>query len=113
MATGLTTQVAEREKRDGVFAASLDGRQLLCTSRHPFLDSARVLLAEGVPPQTRLTMCHVGSFANSLTATVGAAAKLTVDESGPRFAKWQAWSPLEGPRAPDGSVQDALEAAAG
>jgi hypothetical protein len=82
-------------------------------SRQPFLDSARVLLAEGVPPQTRLTMRHVGSSTDSLTATVGAAAKLTVDESRPRFVKWQAWSPPERACGRDGGVQDALEAAAG
>jgi hypothetical protein len=41
----------------GKFAARLDGREL-CVSTKPFLDDARVLLAEGADPATVLEMRH-------------------------------------------------------
>jgi hypothetical protein len=81
------------------------GARLLLISRTPFLDSARLLLAEGIKPATRLVMRHYGSSEDSLRATVGAAAKLTVKETGyaPKFAPWAAFPtkpvrPCSGPR---------------
>jgi hypothetical protein len=44
----------------GKFTAYLDDREL-CTSTKPFLDAARVLLAEGADPATALEMRHAGS----------------------------------------------------
>jgi hypothetical protein len=44
----------------GKFTDRLDGRDL-CASTKPFLDAARVLLAEGADPATALEMRHAGS----------------------------------------------------
>jgi hypothetical protein len=73
----------------GVFEAWLDGR-LLCVSRVPFCSAARVLLAEGVAPETVLQMRHAGSGTVALEAKLGVAAGLTVAEE-PRvhFAAWK------------------------
>jgi hypothetical protein len=43
--------------RYGTFDAYL-GERLLTTSHQPFLDSARVLLAEGIDPATPMVMRH-------------------------------------------------------
>jgi hypothetical protein len=61
----------------GKFAARLDGREL-CVSTKPFLDDARVLLAEGADPATVLEMRHDGSATVAMRSTVGTAAGLTV-----------------------------------
>ena len=58
------------------------GSTLLCTSRIPFFDGARVLLSKGYDPNTPLTMRHQGSALVSLRSTIGSAAKLTVVENG-------------------------------
>jgi hypothetical protein len=75
----------------GKFAARLGGREL-CASK-PFLDAARVLLAEGADPATVLQMRHEGGSTPALRSTVGTAAGLTVLEGDlrPRFARWQAF----------------------
>ena len=64
------------------------GDILLATARTPFFESARKLLELGADPGDLLTMRHRGSNTVSLRARVGAAAKLTVIENGPRFAPW-------------------------
>jgi hypothetical protein len=76
----------------GKFAAGLDGRELYAIAK-PFLDAARVLLAEGVDAETVLEMRHAGSNTLTLRSTVGTAAGLTVLEGDlrPRFARWQAF----------------------
>jgi hypothetical protein len=76
----------------GKFTARLDGRELCCSTK-PFLDAARVLLAEGVDPDTVIQMVHLGNNTLSLRSTVGAAAGLTILEGDlrPRFARWQAF----------------------
>jgi hypothetical protein len=83
-------QIFVVETRGGCFRAYLaNGRELVKSSRTPFLDAARVLLAEGVDPATRLTMLR-GST-ESLSAPIGEAAKLKVKETevyGPRFEPW-------------------------
>jgi len=72
----------------GRFEARLDG-EVLCTSRTPFLSAARVLLTRGALPDDQLAMSHAGSNTAAMRAAVGAAAKLTVDETSgngtPRF----------------------------
>jgi hypothetical protein len=66
------------------------GERLVVASRQPFLDSARVLLAWGRSPDTIIEMRRQGSAVPSLRSTVGAAAKLTVDEtSRTTFARWK------------------------
>jgi hypothetical protein len=63
----------------------------LCTSRTPFLSAARVLMKEGVDPDTPITLGHDGSATVSLRSTIGQAARLTVEESdrsGPRFVPY-------------------------
>src|SRR6266487_5266437 len=91
------------EKRDPAnpprhyrFEARLEGdARILCVSHQPFVDAARVLVAEGYDPTETLTMRHVGSTTIALTATLGAAAKLKVEEGangGPRFVQHVPWS---------------------
>jgi hypothetical protein len=79
--------------RAGRFDARLpSGQMLVVGSRQPFLDGARVLLKSGWNPQQVIVMRHVGSSFDSLKSTVGAAAKLTVDETNrPTFARWKAF----------------------
>ena len=73
--------IEETSQRRGKFSAHLlDGRKLLSSSRQPLLDAARVLPAQGIPPETPLAMQHKGSATIAMTSTVGEAAKLTVEE---------------------------------
>ena len=51
----LSLVVTPRPGNPCLFDARIGGR-LICTSREPFLESARVLLAEGVNPAAVLTM---------------------------------------------------------
>jgi hypothetical protein len=67
--------------------------RLLCTSRQPFLDAARALVALGCHPNTILVMRHAGSSVEALRASLQVAARLTVDEcNGTRFARWKSFS---------------------
>lgn len=78
--------------RHGYFDAIFDG-QPLCTSRQPFLDGARVLLARGLDPTTRLIMRHAGSDIDALAGQLASAARLTVEErarQSPRIGLWAA-----------------------
>ena len=62
------------------------GSRLLCVAREPFLEAARVLVAEGIDPETRLEMWQVGDPYPSLAAKAGVAARLDVKEDPtPRF----------------------------
>jgi hypothetical protein len=77
--------------RGQLFDSKVDGRSVVKRSTTPFCDAARVLLAEGADPSTKLVMRHEGSSHDALRSTVGAAAKLTVvDDKGgkPIFTKW-------------------------
>src|SRR5262245_42598210 len=47
--------------RPGRFTARLGGRLVVASSRQPLLDGARVLLAEGADPRSRITMRHAGA----------------------------------------------------
>jgi hypothetical protein len=60
---------------------------VLCVSRQPLLDAARILLAERCDPDTAITMRHAGRDTIALSAKLGVAAKLTVDESGPHLGR--------------------------
>jgi len=72
--------VVQEHKRRGLFDAYLDGRWL-CRSHAPLLSAARVLLAEGIPPENPIMMRHQGSETISLRSTVGGAAALDVESS--------------------------------
>lgn len=68
-------------QRAGHFTARLaGGNRLLARSRAPFFDAARALIADGLDPATRLTMMHSGSATESLSATIGVAARYAVEE---------------------------------
>jgi hypothetical protein len=72
----------------GRAGAPADGRLICAKSRTPFLDTARALLAEGCDPDTIIVMRHAGSELDCLCSTIGAAAKLAVNEAGPRIVQW-------------------------
>jgi hypothetical protein len=77
--------------RCGRYNASL-GDRLLARSRQRFLDAARELIALGCDPSATLLLRHAGSKTVALRATVGRAARLTVDEDPrPRFRRYRAW----------------------
>jgi hypothetical protein len=83
--------------------------RLLCTSRQPFLDAARALLALGCQPNAILVMRHAGSSVEALRASLQVAARLTVDEcNGTRFARWKSFSNSVGStrREESGSPRD-------
>jgi hypothetical protein len=78
----------------GQFVASLDGRRL-CISSEPLLAGARVLLAEGADPETRIAIRHTGTDSDALISTDGVAAALTVlegNKAGPILVRWRAFS---------------------
>ena len=58
-----------------------DGSELCRSSRQPLLGRARELARCGFDPATRLVMRHAGSEADALRSTVGAAARLTAEDS--------------------------------
>ena len=79
------------------YEARLDGDdRVLCSSTTPFFAAARKLLAEGHDRSVMLVMRHAGSDTESLRATVGAAATLTVEETnyGPKLRRWKPISTL-------------------
>jgi hypothetical protein len=82
-----------RAARPGRYCAHLETeREPLCVSRQLFTDSARKLMARGHDPQTMLVMRWAGAKDWALRGSLGAAAKLTVDEHNGTFAKWKAYS---------------------
>jgi hypothetical protein len=104
--------IEETSQRRGKFSAHLlDGRKLLSSSRQPLLDAARVLLAQGIPPETPLAMQHKGSATIAMTSTVGEAAKLTVEEEpgGPRFRKWRPFPASRSVRTGDESDEGLVD----
>jgi hypothetical protein len=66
--------------RRGTYEALFDGRRL-CVSRQPFLDAARILQGAGISSDTRLIARRGASGPDTLRSTIGAAARLTVEES--------------------------------
>jgi hypothetical protein len=87
----VTILVAAAPNRPGYYTAQLpDGRVLTC-SRMPFCDGARALLGTGIDPAATLVMMHAGSLTESLRGPIGAAARLTVEESahGPVFRTYR------------------------
>lgn len=70
------------------------GDDLIVTSRQPFLDGARALLARGYDPTTPYNMRHANSTALSfVTTTIGHAAGLSVSDA--RTTRFQKFEPFE------------------
>lgn len=59
--------------------------RLITTSYTPLFSAARILLDEGVPKDEHLTMTHEGSETICMRTTVGAAARLTVQDNSRGF----------------------------
>jgi hypothetical protein len=78
------TIIVATASSSGQFTAKLasDGDVLVTSSRTPFLDAARRLLEIGFSPKTLAVMRHAGSQVDSLRATIGDAAALTVTSAG-------------------------------
>ena len=88
-----TKIILERVNRRGRSSASLlDGTILVGSSRQPFLDAARILIAAGYDPDSWLEGWRPGATAFALRARLGIAAGLTVDETKTVFAKWKPFS---------------------
>jgi len=78
----------------GRFRAEFHGRVIVASSRTPFVDAARVLIARGHDPNIVLAMQHVGDDAFALRAVLGIAARLAVlenDRHAPKFIRWEAY----------------------
>lgn len=83
----------------GLFSATLDGVEIVRSTRQPFLDGARALLAMGHAPDEPLTSAHVGSETVALRSTVGEAARWTIferDRGGLGKALWMPRSSFHG-----------------
>ena len=88
----ITIVVTPTARRNGRYEARIGEKgPRLCVSRKPFLDAARILMTSGFDPSTTLVMHHAGSETESLRATIGAAAALTVEDTtyGPRLRPWK------------------------
>jgi hypothetical protein len=89
---GLTIVITPVPERLGAFAARREGSlKVMCVSRWPFLDSARCFVADGHDPNIRLTMRRDSAEGFALSARLGIAARLKVEESahGPVFRAWR------------------------
>ncbi len=65
----------------GVYVATVEGEERpIVTSTTPFLDAARALRARGCDDDVRLIMRWRDSLTDSLTALLGAAASIAVEE---------------------------------
>jgi hypothetical protein len=84
--------VLEAINRRGRSSASLPGTVLVASSRQPFLDAARVLIAAGYDPGCCLEGFRAGAKTFALRARLGIAAGLVVDETRTVFAKWNPFS---------------------
>jgi hypothetical protein len=78
--------------RRGRYRVELADGTVLTVSRQPFLDAARTLISAGYSPDIVLFGWRKGSANWSLRGRLGEAAKLTVDETKTRFARWKPFS---------------------
>lgn len=77
----------------GRFTAALTDGSIVCSSVTPMLTAARKLLALGHSPGALLLVRHVNREDVTMSARLGQAAELSVDEhNGTVFAKWKAFS---------------------
>jgi hypothetical protein len=86
------------------FDALVDDQAIVTSTRQPFFDGCRALLALGYDPGQVAVMRHAGSPVDCLYGAIGAAAALTVkepDADAIRLATWKAFSdrPVEPPVA--------------
>jgi hypothetical protein len=81
--------------RGQLFDGAVDVRSIVKRSTTPFCDAARVLLAEGVKPDTVLVMRHAGSAADALRSTVRVAAGLTVTDDNGGKSVFRTWKPYD------------------
>jgi hypothetical protein len=65
----------------GRFVASLDGRQL-CISQNPFAAAANFLISAGYDPDLPIAGRPAEANFDTLTSTIGKAAKFTIEKSG-------------------------------
>ena len=96
----LTITITPATGRPGQYAARLnDGRLIVNASKQPFLDAARVLVAEGHSTCTMLEAWRPGAIDWDLRATLGVAAALDVRETphGPAFRPFMAPQSLLAP----------------
>ena len=85
--------VAPVKGSPGRFSATDCHDRKFCVSREPLLAAARILLAEGWPPDALIVMRHAGADHDALRARLGVAARLTVGEARngcPTFRSWKA-----------------------
>jgi hypothetical protein len=77
--------------RGPLYDGKIYGRVVITRSTQPLCDACRVLIAEGMAPDTRIIMRHEGSNIDCLISTVGAAAKITIKEGEhrPMPVRWQ------------------------
>jgi hypothetical protein len=88
----ITIVVVPTARRNGRYKARIGEKgRPLCVSTKPFLDAARILMTSGFDPSTTLVMHHAGSETESPRATIGTAARLTVEDTkfGPEFRPWK------------------------
>ena len=84
------------EGKPGRYRALWDGKHLV-TSREPLYSSARVLLAEGLDPETVLEAQHAGSPIVAMRSTIGEAARWTVSETDKGGLRKRLWQPFPNP----------------
>jgi len=90
---GTTRIILQSVNPSGRSSASLpDGTVLVACSRQPLLDAARVLMKRGYSPNTRIEMWRPGASQFAMRPMLGAAARLTVDETRTVFAPWKPFS---------------------
>jgi hypothetical protein len=77
--------IVERIGAGRAYRAMIDGRLIISTSSQPFLDAARILLAEGHDPNRKLEMWRPGKASWDLRGPLWAAAKLDVERG--RFVR--------------------------
>ena len=81
------------EVKPGIWAYSVARYGVEGRSRQPLLDACRQLKRMGVAMDERAGLFREGREQPDLTCRVGVGADLTVDEAGPRFAKWRPRDP--------------------
>lgn len=81
-------EIVVSESSSGRFAARL-GSELLGTFRTPLLSAARELQRRGVSEHAVLAMRHEGQDFVAMTTTVGAAARLAVEEGDMRLRPYK------------------------
>jgi hypothetical protein len=81
------------------FDGAVDGRVIVTRAATPFVDAARVLLNEGVPPDTEYVMRHAGhGDEDALHSTIGVAAGLAVYDDGQGTPRLKLYRPYNGPK---------------